>query len=462
MGHPPGRAWSAAPFRACERALPQGGEDGHMPARPLHSALILPLAAACAAAACARNDAQPSRAPLERIVPDATVPLDQFGTFTPSVSLGCRFVSVTSNHRVYVHDREGGGFVLASATPSGDPATHSSHGGLLPGGGRLSEDGGRVAFTSMADNLLPDDRPLMDQVYVKDLGSGRLWRASQSSAGEAGNAASRFVRLSGDGRVVAFVSSATNLVAGDTNECEDVFLHDLRTRETLRVSVGPAGEEADGGSRSPSLGRGGRWVAFASDATNLVAGDRNGVSDVFLHDSATGHTERISRAADGGEAAAASDAPALSATGRFVAFSSESEDLVPGDGNGARDVFLHDRATGRTVRVSVGEQGVEGDGPSDNAVVSSDGTRVAFVSSATNLVPGDSNGWPDVFLRDLGRGVTTRLSVGPGDAEADEESGAFGVALSPDGSCAAFESYATNLVPEDGDGMVDVFVRRLR
>lgn len=433
-----------------------------MPARPLHSVLILALGAVpFVAAACARNGGPPAHARLERIVPDATVPLDQFGTFTPSVSLGCRLVSVTSNHRVYVHDRELGGFVLASATASGEPASHSSHGGLLPGGGRLSEDGSRVAFTSMADNLLPDDRQLLDQVYVKELGSGRLWRASQSSAGEAGNAASRFVRLSGDGEVVAFVSSATNLVPGDTNEREDVFLHDLRTRETFRASMGPGGEEPDGASRSPSLSRDGRWVAFASGATNLVADDRNGVSDVFLRDTATGHMERISRAADGGEAGAASDAPALGATGRFIAFSSEAEDIVPGDGNRARDVFLHDRMTGRTVCVSVGEQGVEGDGPSDNAAVSADGTRVVFVSSATNLVRGDSNGWPDVFLRDLGHGTTTRLSVGREGLEADEESGAFGVALSPDGSCAAFESYATNLVPEDGDGMVDVFVRDL-
>jgi Tol biopolymer transport system component len=145
-----------------------------------------------------------------------------------------------------------------------------------------------------------------------------------------------------------------------------------------------------------------------------------------------------------------------------VAFSSESDEIVGGDHNGERDVFLHDLDTGRSVLSSVvgGDEGANGS--SDNPVVSEDGSKVAFVSRASNLVEGDRNEHPDVFLRNLVRGDTTRLSVGAGGVEANEESGAFGVAMSPDGSCVAFESYAANLVPEDGDGMVDVFVRRLR
>jgi Tol biopolymer transport system component len=412
--------------------------------------------------ACARVPRCGATNQLERIVPDETVVLDQFGTFTPSVSRGCWFVSVTSNHQVYVYDRRRGRFTLASAAPSGEPATYSSHGGLLPGGGRLSEDGSRVAFTSMADNLVAGGLRLRDQVYARELTSGRVWRVSQSSAGEPGNAPSRFVRLSGDGTTVAFISAATNLVEGKTKRSEDVFLHDLRSRETLRISATRQGGQADGASYAPSLSRDGRLVAFASEATNLVASDSNGVADVFVRDSATGRTERISLAAGGREASAPSDSPALSAAGRFVAFSSESDELVPGDRNGHRDVFLHDRQTGRTALVSGAEKGEGANGASDYAVVSEDGSKVAFVSTASNLVSYDHNERQDVFLRDMVRGQTVRLSVGAGESEANEESGAFGVTMSPDGSCVAFESYASNLVPEDGDGMVDVFVRHLR
>jgi Tol biopolymer transport system component len=220
--------------------------------------------------------------------------------------------------------------------------------------------------------------------------------------------------------------------------------------------------QADGASYAPSLSRDGRLVAFASEATNLVADDTNGVADVFVRDSTTGQTARISLAAGGREASVPSDAPALSGTGRFVAFSSESGELVPRDHNADRDAFLHDRETGRTVLVSVAEGGEEANGASDNPVVSEDGSTVAFVSAASNLVADDHNDRPDVFLRDLVRGETVRLSVGVRGIEANEESGAFGVAMSSDGSCVAFESYASNLVPEDGDGMVDVFVRQVR
>jgi Tol biopolymer transport system component len=430
---------------------------------PIQAALFCGVGFIAAAVnACGRFPGQPPVIQLERIVPDETVPLDQFGTFTPSVSRGCKFVSVTSNHQVYVFDRRKRRFLLASAAPSGEPATYSSHGGLLPGGGRLSEDGGRVAFTSMADNLVAGGSRLRDQVYVRDLGLGEVWRVSQSGAGEPGNAASRFIRLSGDGTVVAFVSAATNLVEDDTNGAEDVFVHYLHSRETVRVSVTSIGEQADGASYGPSLSRDGRFVAFASEATNLAARDTNGVADVFVRDAVEGRTERISLAAGGRETSAPSDAPAITAQGRFVAFSSESDDIVLGDHNGERDVFLHDRSTGRTVLASVVAGDGGANGPSDNPVASEDGSQVAFVSRASNLVEGDRNEHPDVFVRHLVRGDTVRLSVGAGGLEANEESGAFGVAMSPDGSCVAFDSYASNLVPEDGDGIVDVFIRHLR
>jgi len=210
-----------------------------------------------------------------------------------------------------------------------------------------------------------------------------------------------------NGRFVAFKSRATNLVLGDTNFVEDVFVHDRETGETTRVSVATGGEQANGPSQDdePGISADGRFVAFISEATNLVPGDTNGVKDIFVHDRQTGETTRVSVATGGGQANGPSEGqPALNGSGRFVVFSSEASNLVPGDTNGEDDVFVHDRQTGETTRVSVatgGGQGMGG-GAGGSPQLSGDGHIVAFGSEATNLVPGDTNGVQDIFIHDRG------------------------------------------------------------
>src|SRR5439155_1725953 len=201
-------------------------------------------------------------------------------------------------------------------------------------------------------------------------------------------------------------SAASDLVAGDTNGVSDVFVHDRQTGTTERVSVASGGAQGNGSSGligfafPPALSADGRFIAFVSFATNLVAGDTNAATDVFVHDRQT-ETSRASCVASGGtEGNAASLGFALSADGRFVAFRSDATNLVAGDTNGTTDVFVHDRQTGATERMSVGSGGVQGNGFSAGPALSADGRFVAFRSVGTNLVAGDTNGATDVFVHD--------------------------------------------------------------
>jgi Tol biopolymer transport system component len=397
---------------------------------------------------------------LMRIVPDASVPVDSSGVTGPAVNADCRFVQLTVNNNVYVYDRSEGGFVLASQSSRGRPAdSHSA--GLLPGGGRLSDDGRVVAFTSLARDLVPDERGYENDIFARDLLSGQTVKVSPSRFDRGARLSSGGERLSGDGRVVAFQSMADDLVGQDTNGVIDVFVYDLGTREITRVSVPGSGLQSNGPAKTPALDAGGSFVAFASRADNLVPGDRNESWDVFLHDRKQGTTERVSVSSDGGEANGDSDISWLSSDARFVAFASDASNLVRGDTNGARDIFVRDRVTDRTSRVSVSSGRTQGNRGSDYPVLSGDARLVAFVSRATNLVPGDTNGVPDVFLHDRHTGRTERVSHSPDGRQANDESGTFGVALSRDGNCVVFDSYATNLVPDDDNGKMDVFVRDL-
>ncbi|MPZ54568.1 MAG: hypothetical protein GEU79_17895, partial [Acidimicrobiia bacterium] len=218
--------------------------------------------------------------------------------------------------------------------------------------------------------------------------------------------------VSGDGTYVAFESPATNLVADDTNNATDVFVHDTQTRETTRVSINSAGNQSNNDSYEPAISGDGRYVAFWSLATNLVPDDTNGDWDVFVHDTETGDTISVSINSRGDQADMGSFMPAISADGRYIAFSSNATNLVPGDTNNTFDIFVHDTETGDTIRVSVNSDGVDGNSGSYGPGISADGRYVSFQSHATNLVPGDTTGdESDVFLHDIESGETSRLSV---------------------------------------------------
>ena len=276
---------------------------------------------------------------------------------------------------------------------------------------------------------------------------------SVDPTGAIGNDASQYTDMTPDGRFVAFVSIASNLVPDDTNGVGDVFVRDRQSGVTERVSVGIKGAEGNGDSNflgiatNPSISNDGRFVAFKSEASNLVRGDRNGVTDVFVRDRLLGITERVSVDNAGREAAGGGDDPAISPDGRFVAFVTSDFDE-----NFSFDVYMRDRVAGTTQRTSVAHDGGESQNNSDSpdvAVGAGGGAIVAFASSADNLVANDGNGASDVFVRDLtgATPATERVSVNSDEHEPTFAGGGFGSrspSISPDGRFVAFSSDAIN------------------
>jgi Tol biopolymer transport system component len=318
----------------------------------------------------------------------------------------------------------------------------------------MSADGRYVAFVSDADDLVLDDTNGTFDVFVHDRFSGATERVSVDSRGGQSNGSSLTPSISADGRFVAFFSQADNLVLGDSNAAGDVFVHDRLSGTTQRVSVDGLGNQGNGETfYSPRISADGRFVAFFSAATNLVLGDSNNAADVFVHDRMTAGTERVSVDGSGSQGNGNSEGPAISADGRYVAFFSEAANLVPGDTNGAFDIFVHDRLTGTTERVSVDSRGRQSNGDSLEEALSADGRYVAFSSAATDLVPGDTNGTTDVFVRDRVTSTTERVSADGHGAG----SGGGGPTISADGRYVAFHSSA-GLVPGDTNGTDDVFV----
>ena len=287
--------------------------------------------------------------------------------------------------------------------------------------------------------------------------AGDITRVSVSSSEVQGNDYSRDADVSADGRFVVFWSASDNLVAGDTNGWEDLFLRDRQAGTTTRVSVSSSGGQADNGSYYPAISGDGRFIAFASDATNLVSGDTNGVSDIFLRDRQTGTTKRISVSSSGAQGDDISDSYiAISGDGRFIAFASDATNLVSGDTNGVPDLFVHDRVTGVTERISLDSNEAQANNGSGYPSISADGRFVAFSSSATNLVSGDTNAKPDIFVRDRTLGVTMRVSVNSNGVEADR--GAQEPAISGNGRYVTFSSVSTNLFYEEPYGYPHVYL----
>jgi Tol biopolymer transport system component len=283
---------------------------------------------------------------------------------------------------------------------------------------------------------------------------GVTTRASVSSAGIPGDEFSFTPSLSADGRFVAFTSKADNLVAGDGNGVTDVFVRDRLAQTTERVSVASDGTEGNGASGSPRSSANGRFVAFTSGAGNLVAGDGNARIDVFVHDRDTGETERVSRAIDGGDPDAESFLGSISDDGSLVGFGSNATNLVDDDGNGASDFFVFDRNTGTTERVSVSSSGGDADYGAYDCAISGDGKVVAFTSFSTNLAP--IEGGLGIFVRNRTAGTTRRVSVRPNGSSA----GGFyeKPVLSRDGRYVAYTSSSRNLTDTPLEGKDRIYV----
>ncbi|MFN8386781.1 MAG: hypothetical protein U0X92_10220 [Anaerolineales bacterium] len=307
------------------------------------------------------------------------------------------------------------------------------------------------AFTLLTIAVMVFSSVLVTPVSVQ-AAPGDTTRVSVDALGTQANDASKRSSISGDGRFIAFESDASNLIANDTNAATDIFVKDRQTGEVTRVSVDSSGAQANEGSGGAAISNDGRYVAFISDASNLVANDTNGVTDVFLRDRQLGTTTRISVSTSGESANAFSDYPlSISSDGRFVAFNSDASNLVPNDTNNSTDIFVHDNQTGSTERVSVASDGTQADSTSFAPSISANGQFVVFTSRAANLVSGDTNNALDVFVRDRQAGTTTRVSVNSTGVEANR--GAVDGSISGDGRFVAFSSSSTNLMSEETSGL---------
>ncbi len=282
-------------------------------------------------------------------------------------------------------------------------------------------------------------------------------RVSITTDGTEANNDSYNTAVSGNGNFVTFESDASNLVAGDTNGVMDIFVRDLARGLTTRVSINSAGEQSNGLSTNSAVSADGRFVVFESNATNLVADDNNNTTDIFLHDRNTGTTERISSSSEFGETVFDSHSPAISANGRYITYYSFANNLVAGDNNDSADIFVYDRIQAITERVSINNTGVEGNDASYFPQISTNGRYVSFASFADNLVPSDTNGRYDVFLYDRIAHSMEIISVTTAGEPADNHS--FFSSVSSDGRYVAFESSAANLSANDFNRRSDIFLR---
>lgn len=274
---------------------------------------------------------------------------------------------------------------------------------------------------------------------------------SQSTSGGLGNGASSRLQISGDGDFAVFQSTARNLVSNDqVQHGTEVFEANLMTGAITDISVSPTGGAENGPSTLPSVSANGTYVAFASSASNLVPGGTTGDKNVFLRDMVTGVTTQVSLTPSGGQPQGASTRPSISANGQYITYDSNATDLVQPSiaKTGFTQIYLYNTATGVTTLESLGTNGQPGNGPSLRASISSDGTEVAFVSGATNLIPNDTSKYRNIFEIDLATGVISLVSVSDtGGASNGPSDNSTRPSISSDGQYVGFESEATDVVP---------------
>jgi Tol biopolymer transport system component len=345
----------------------------------------------------------------------------------------------------------------------------------------VSDDGRYVVFESLATDLIGTDTNadfVCDvgcdtnntwDIFVRDRQAGTTVRASVSTAGVEANGASHGPTISADGRYVAFYSIADNLVGSDGNGNSDVFVRDLQSNTTTRVSVSTAGVEGNFASDYAAISGNGQFIAFASFASNLVTIDNNGYfRDIFVRDRVNNITQKVSVSTAGVLGDGESTSPSISADGRYVAFESAASTMVTGDTNTCTgyatsgtcpDVFVRDRQLNTTTRLSVDSIGTQANDASANPSISDDGRWIAFSSLASNLVSGDLNTVADAFARDQVAARTARLSTDSTGAEGDAAS--MNPAAPNGGRLTVFASDATTLVTGDGNNFRDVFLHTL-
>ncbi|MEZ5967061.1 MAG: hypothetical protein R3F56_24705 [Planctomycetota bacterium] len=421
--------------------------------RPLDLVLLL-LAAASVAAQRSTSRVSVSSTGAQSAGTTTIATVSDDGRWVVFVSDAGDLVLGDGNGRrdVFLRDRASGTTELISVGLGGTPGNGHA-GSFAPA---ISADGRYVAFESAASNLVAGDTNGVGDVFVRDRVAATTERISVATGGDQGNGSAYSLAMSADGGVVVFQSAATNMVGGDANGKYDIFVRDRVSGTTSRVSRADGGGDSDNHSTNPAISADGRFVAFDSRATNLVAGDDNFRSDVFVYEIATDTMRLVS--VDGSGSAAGGDSynPSVSGDGRLVAFESGAANLIGGgDTNDAIDVFVTDWRARTTARYSVGAAG-EGNGTSYEARISQDGRWLAFTTAATNLVPGDSNGVEDVLVAEISSFGLRRVSVSSSGAQGDARS--MNATVGAGGRVIALRSEATNLVAGDSNGRTDAFV----
>ena len=358
---------------------------------------------------------------------------------------------------IFKYDRDTDTITKITNANGGGQTDGSSSIGLTTGA-----DGRYIVFSSTATNLIAGGTSGVSHTYIYDNNTDTTTLVSKSDADAEGNASSNNPNISSDGRYVTFHSDASNLVSGDTNNTGDVFVYDRILDSIERVSVSSSEVEADGSSSFSEISSDGRYVTFQSDATNLVFGDTNSFTDVFVRDRTSGTTERVSVSSEGVEGNEFSGLPTISGDGDKVAFYSIASNLVTGDVSNNYDIFVYDRSSDDITRISLSPEGDEADGYSYNPRIMSEGRFVAYSSDATNLITGDTNGGGDLFLYDIYSGTTKRINEPVNDTEPDTSPGDQTPAtLSENGKYVVFRAGATNLVAGDTNSRSDIFVAEL-
>jgi Tol biopolymer transport system component len=376
------------------------------------------------------------------------------GRYVVFNSAASNLVSGDTNNKedLFVKDKTTGSVTRVNVSSSGTQATIGWGGWEFD----ISADGRYVVFVSQDAHVASDTNNKLD-VYMRDLQTSTTELVSVNTSGSAGNNQSGItsVDISRDGRYTVFGSVATDLVSGDTNGFEDIFVRDRKLSTTTRLSVASGGTQGNNISRSPAISCDGALVAFQSDASNLVGSDTNGQVDTFVIDRVGGDTIR-NVTISGNNSSILSTAPSVSCDGSTVAFRSNASNLVASDTNAKNDVFAYDVSTEAVELVSVSSGGTQANQNSENYSLSADGRYVAFDTSASNLVSGDTNAAQDVFLHDRQAITTERVSMRSSTQQTTVDN--FSPKISPDGRFITFVSSDTGLVSGDTNGFQDVFI----
>ena len=384
----------------------------------------------------------------------------------PSLSASGRYAAFESRHagmdpddpttdpKVFLRDVKKGTLVRVDTAPDGQAADGRGYAPALDAKGRC------VAFVSYASNLVAGDTNNESDVFVFDRKKAVIRRVSVSESGAQADNFAEDPAISANGKVVAWTTFASTLIGGDTNQDRDLYVAWWKKNRIVRASVSRSGGDADAGAFDATLSGNGRYAGFNSLATNLVEGDTNGFSDTFVRDLKKGVTHRISVSTAGEEGNWHSWSPALSRNGRYAAFVSLATNLVEGDTNGSWDIFVHDLRKGTTTRVSVASDGTQANDHSSTPTISLNGRYIAFESRATNLDGADQDGEWDTFVHDRKKGVTWRVSFTSQDTEIAGR--VWDSTISGNGRVVAFTTDADGVVPADSNGLLDAFVRRWR